>query len=496
MLSPRFCICPFLIALLGGTIAFADPPATQPAEAAAAAPVTTTLPKSLDPQPWREFGYGLSLHPPRDVQATAATSDGALVNFLVPEVGNISVNIHHTDERMAVEQVIKRAGEQLGYRFPSAVEVHRRALRPGGRPGGLVVFKVLDPERGDWVLAMAVMRIDPYTYASIELTCPEPQLEAALPTFMDVLSSITLLPPAELEKQRTVLLKSGDDLLAQFSPQRLSAWVEAEQDAAPTGRWYRVLQDGKDVGGQLVQVQATGGPRDGKLRFLIRSRIESSSGSFDTVAEYTETMDGDSETWSVVTTQRDAKGVGVGAGAGAEATGLRPSDNPITRWAETGVRGMLQLPVRREGRWVAGDWTDAIKVTREGGGHKPQGDGPAPLASAQPDVNQWATPEVAYLSQPRAELLGAMLRGATQPRTYAFYSYYGPTKRVALRFVQMRPMEDGTYLVMTRPDPHRGVRMSQYNARGELLRERLGDGRELVPSTAEEVEAIWRAKGS
>jgi hypothetical protein len=180
----------------------------------------------------------------------------------------------------------------------------------------------------------------------------------------------------------------------------------------------------------------------------------------------------DYESWSIRTTVRERKEFQPGekpatlpARPGAQAPAAEPKPPQVTEttWLETGVRN-----------------GDVITIIRE----SPTGI----------DRFTWQKPRLGYISQVELFLMAPLIPRDNQD--YGFYAYYPNTGTISFRTIRaVASGEEGAgFRIYSRPAPDSPEQVSEYNAAGQLLRRALAEGRDVVPTTREELAKLWNVK--
>ncbi|MEX0745762.1 MAG: hypothetical protein WD118_09175 [Phycisphaeraceae bacterium] len=408
---------------------------------------------------WGESGFGLSLRPPAGAQTVESTTDGALVTFRVPDELTMRVYLHQADDAVTLDQVQEWALGQFLFLFPSATEVEddTREQRIAGRPGAR--WYLLVPAGDEqWVAGQAFMMIDPQTVAMFQFESDAHSYRAARRRFEAVLDTVQLLEPAELDRQRTALVEAGDAWLAELTPERIKAALRKRA-------LLRVLEGDRDVGYERREARATEKLGEAGLELDVRSRVmRKPDEAFDTARSYFMSDDGDTEIWSIVTTQRDVeRRRNLNRPSGDSPAAM---DAPRTgNFADTGLRSGNRITVSREG-------------------------------ATQINEKQWDVPPEGYLSQVGAYAMPSLLveqarERSELPPAMAFYAYHPSAGRLALRQVRVEAHDHGGWVVFDRPAPDRAEQMSIYDVRGRLVERRMGDGRVFKPATEAELRDAW-----
>lgn len=450
-------------------------------------------PLPLAEQRWDELAYGLSLRPWAGAQTLEPPPPGMLAQFVGEGIqlrvfvrqageerqarqrqhqGQLRAQRRAPVEEIDMEQVMEWAPRRMAFTNPDASVLEQNLGRIADRPAARLVYHIpsarsLDPDsawsrllrqrlvgggqgepEGDWILAQAFMQIDPYTVVRFELSAGLEVQDRALATFGALLESVELTDPRELDEHRRQWIAAGEQWLNGLDPAHRQAHLHEP-------RWLRILKDGEDVGYRRVTREAVTELGEPGVRVEVAEHLHTQQASFDSFSEFFESDDGLMEMWSIRTAQQrgDAMAQRLHPGGAASRSAA----------AETGLRSGQSLTVSSEG-------------------------------PEQLDEQEWPELPQAYLSQVNLHLLGRLLPRDEQ-RTLAFYAYHSASDRVALRIVRVVPLEQGGYRVYQRPTPEHREEVATYDAEGRLLQRRLADGRVIVPTTEQELAAIWLEQG-
>ena len=107
------------------------------------------------------------------------------------------------------------------------------------------------------------------------------------------------------------------------------------------------------------------------------------------------------------------------------------------------------------------------------------------------DRIQWRKPLDGYISQTELYFINRLF--PRESATYGYYAYYPNSGKVSFRTLKVVP--DGAvnagFRVYSRPAPDAPEQMYEYDSKGVFQRLELGEGRELIPTTREELAKIW-----
>lgn len=430
---------------------------------AAAGTSTTHADESLlADERWGETAFGLSLRPPADAAMSQQTADGAIITFRVDDDMTLRVYFRQAEEQVTLDLVRERAAQQFSFYYPSAVVVEDDVaeVRIAGRRGARWYF-VIPSDQGEWIAGQAFMMIDPFTIAMFQYESEAHSYERSRKIFEALLDSVELMPPDELDAQRTALVEAGDAWLLQVTREQVEAVLPARQ-------YLRVLQAGEDVGYQRVITERTEQLGEAGLSMRIQTRnMAGANRAYDSQNELFVGDGGQTEVWSSVTTLRPTGRAGQPS-AGLQPRGAGPQggqgQGQEQTWTDTGLRSRSRISVSREG---------PTKI----------------------DNKNWDVPPLAYLSQVMIQAAPALMAeqavAGDPPAPMAFYAYDTSAGRLLLRTMRIEPTNDGGWRVFDRPAPDQAEQIFQFDPQGQLLERRRGDGRVYRPTTDDEIRAIW-----
>ena len=405
----------------------------------------------LKAERWSGDAFGISMRPPRGTQAVQATADNAVVKFAGDNT-TYSFYIRRTSEPVKLKQVRDRGVQQFTFTYPNAVPLkdptHR--LEIAGRKAFKLYFLVGEQDAENWVGGQAYMLLDPTTVAVFQLQCAASAIDTKKTTFEQMLRSVRLEDPKKLDQQRKRLLKAGQRWREQITPEQL-------KQALPRTQWFRIKQNGKDVGYMRWRFESEANELAEKgVRLRVRKRVIAGKHVFDTDNEFFLAYDGKTELWSIRSTRRLKDDLETQRKSKLPQRGQGPKAQSS---ADVGVRAGGKITVNRQ-------------------------------TPTSIDEHKWPTPPTAYLSQLAARVLMRHLPH-NQPRRMLFYAYHPESSKLALRHVHVRPLKRGRFKVRVRPAPGSGFHTSIYNADGRLIRRKLPNGRVIEPATKQEMRRAW-----
>jgi len=399
-----------------------------------------------NPTRWSEQAYGMSFTPPSGWVMVEQTDDGAMVKFLSRANTTLSVYIRKSNSALELTAVKRKALQNFAFLYPSALPLKQDQdpIRIADRQGIGLYLVTPDPKQGDWVFAQAFMLIDPTTLAIFQLDCDAVGLDQANSTFKDMLESVRLEDPVELDRARSVRLQRTKDWLDSIDPEQIKTAIVPEQ-------WLRIVQGDKDVGYLRVRRFDEDNHVPPGNSVHVQSHIVQGGNTYDTEGSYFEADDRSVEFWTITTTLRAETAAIHSPGA--------PPQPKIENWRQTGLRD-----------------GDRIEVSQET---------PTNIKSFP-----WTKPPASYLSQVDLFNLPAMLPH-DQPTELAFYAFHPVARKLSLRTLRIEPLPGGGYRVFDRPTPDRAEQIATYDHNGKLLERKMPDGRTYHATTAQELKRIW-----
>lgn len=367
----------------------------------------------------------------------------------------------------------------------------------------------LDNDAKGWYMAQAFMQLAPNAFVVVQLEVGQESFEKVKPIFEEVVKSLQVQNPKELDELRKDLIKKGDTLDKTLNHRRLLGAMLPEvstpivdDEGRPAGvkplrlQYLRVLENGKDIGWMkvvnrerrdqivVVDVKEELDPKTGRMRKVrdaqtreqgingigvdVYARLHVANRAVDSHSQMFLAEDGQYESWSIRTTVRDRVDADPDAKAKpalnppkAPAKAVPPPRHHIRTWLETGVQNREQITIIRE----SPTGIDRVNYRR---------------------------PVDGYITQTELYLLAPLL-----PRENfdcGFYAYYPNTGNISFRTLRVVADGDkaGNFRVYSRPSPDSPEQVTEYDREGNLTRRYLGEGREVVPATREELAKVWK----
>lgn len=399
-------------------------------------------------QRWQEHSYGISLKPPVGWRQVSQTGDEALVRFYSPAGNLIRLDVKDSAVDLTVADLIPKAIHQLGGVYPSARITGQKKFDLAGRPVALIYFSIPDRKRGPWVLGQAYAQLTKRSFAMLQMEVGQAQFKSCQVLFEAILESIDIQDPQQLDQLRQSQVELGHSWLTSLATTRLQESMKSEQ-------WLRMVDhDDNDIG--YIRVRQKRKIEMGKpgVNVEIQSRIVVDQSAYDTISKFFASNDGESELWSVRTTERPRH---------ANASKTRSGRTNTQSWAQTGVRSKDQITVSLE---------------RPSGIQK----------------YQWKRPPKGYLSQVQIHLLEPLLHPPNINETLGFYAYYPNAQKVTFRTSRIDSAEDGSYVIYSRLSPDQDEQASYYDAKGKLLRRVLPGGSKILPTNKNRLRMKWQIR--
>ncbi len=309
----------------------------------------------------------------------------------------------------------------------------------------------------------------PDQFVVFELVVPEKRFARVRPIYEASVATARFEDPTTAMQMRQAALDAGRVLLASVGPEDYRRAMHEEE------RWFRLYRpaetgEGEDTElgyrgvrfweGQRGEINPGRSSRDfnaterqeGLLcRIQARVLIDASTIA-DTTATFFMTQDREQEAWYVATAVRDR------------------SERQLAFASETGTRDGEEL---------------VVKITRAG---------------SEANILKPSIGTRAYLNQFETFVLPALLVEAAGEGTLAFsevafYAYRSATQAVSLRTEDVAREASGQVQLTTTLREGAPPKQSIYNADALLLRVEEGDGSVWVPTTKDDLFALWRSKG-
>ncbi|MEM9915657.1 MAG: hypothetical protein AAF911_11910 [Planctomycetota bacterium] len=468
--------------------------------------------RGQDAPRWSEVGYGVSLTPPPET----VQIEGRAVTWLDPRGFSVSFEIAYSDQSVDLETMTANAMVQMGFAqaTPRLLDAQGRPtdkpplpVRIADRPAVLMYFELDQQDKPDWFYelsnlkredqlawfyAQAIVMLEPHAAVIVKLTATRDNQEIGQEAFEQVVASLNVPLASELDEIREARVEKADAWLKSTTPE---AWAAA----LPRDQWYRLIFREKDIG--HVRLRSTRDPAElnrigqeapGTVAVVDRREYLGEQ-TLDTRSILYAHDDNEREYWETTTTLRpSAKPRGLAAGGQMQ---------PLT-WVHIGIRGTRQVSARNaEGDTVQRNLNvvtiisetppNADAVRQILNHERFRGDQDAGNIRGHVDENQeWVAPDRSYLSQMQVWTLGKMLPH-DEAGVYCFSAYHSDTGKPGLRTVEVRPLDDGGWVVFDRPTSKLSPTRSVYNADGQLVERVTPQGVRLVPTTPEELAEVW-----
>ncbi len=368
-------------------------------------------------------------------------------------------------------------------------------------------------DKRPWVVGQAFMQLSPQNFVTLQMECSYEKFESSKEIFEAVIRSIDVQHPDDLNKVRKQLIDRGDVIRKTFSFDKLKGSLLPEvsvpivdENGKPAGvaplrlQYLRVVDGAEDRGWMKVvhrlrrdeiirlETRVEIDPKTGRKKY-IKLPVEREAGvnglgidvyyrlilgptkAIDTHSQLFLSQDGNYESWATRTTVREHKDP-TAAAVEAKSAKLKPAPAPapvdpkkpaapaVTQvtYMETGVRTHDEITIIREG--PSGVERFAWK--------KPHG----------------------YISQIELMQLSGLL--PRQDEEYGFYAYHPQTGSISFRTVRVLSEGENGFRIYSRPTPDAPEQMSDYDKVGALTRRNLAEGRDVIPTTREELAKLYK----
>jgi hypothetical protein len=288
------------------------------------------------------------------------------------------------------------------------------------------------------------------------------------------LASVTIDSPQRISDEREARLTAGAALIASFD-------VATLKELAGLDQWFRhyhpaaqgeasgdieigvshiFVREGKrgELNAERKPSQYDKAERQDGLLLTVQGRVILDGERqiyYDTLAQYWMSWDNAVEAWSIVASRKH-------------------KDNAISE-AETGYRIAKSI----------GEPNGVLHVVKSG------------VEGANRDPRQWALPDY-YLAQPFSWLLGHLMASTNAPAgDYSFYAYDSGLGSLSLRqdVWEPTPGGEGAGALTSRFTAQAPPVTSHFDSAGKLVRRERPDGSLTVPTTVQEIQRIWNARG-
>lgn len=444
-------------------------------------------------QVWDDNGYGIRVTLPEAAQIVPLAKDPALVRFNFAGDVAITLLVNRLDRPVPLEKILAQAVKDAMFRYSPAVGVEDDTpnMPIAGRPSARYMLLVGDQPNKRWLYGHAITLYEPGTVLSLQIEAPSSQYNRATDLYDQVIAGVQVDNLRQTDQLQVEQLKTGQAWLEGLDPQTLNALSHGST-------LQRIIQDNRDVGYRKMTLR-----QDRELgleghRLLIQSRNSGPTVRVDTINTIFLAGDKENEVWSMRYTERpEARQPANGA---ARLPQPKPSQRAATHtrtWTDTGVRSVDAVTDPRSGRPVrnrAGSEirVPQIRVTREVPVAQPMGRAD-PLKKGSVEKLAWRVPPVGYMSQVYVNLLPWLLDADTPDMT--FYAYHPGLATLTSLSVRVEPDEQTNgFTAYVRPSPRHPQQRWRYDAHGRLLEMILDQNNRIVPSNAEEIQAIWQGR--
>jgi len=388
---------------------------------------------------WTEQKYGLSLRLPVGARTVSHTADEYLLRLVHEQQDyQMTVAVRRSREALTLERVAESAQLQVVDAEPTARLIEQEQTSVGERPARVLLFRVPADQARDALLGQAILRIDPFTFAVLEIRgslADQPHLRRVLNA---MLGTLRIADQEQLAAERKAAVERSTAWRERLTVDQIEAAVGGEA-------YFRLLQNGEDIGYlRVVSRMETFNNQRGP-EVSVATHLEMDGRRVDSVAEYFRPADSAvGEAWSIRTTIR--------------APGME--DRTIV---ETGAGTTGFIEVKQDG--TAGVASKNLRFARPPNGYLPQADG-------------WLLPRLI----PR-ETAGV----------YGFYWYHNNEQAVTFRRDRVTPTLDG-FVIVTQLTPNSPELTARYDAEGNLREKQLGGGRVLKRTDLRQLRTLWNLR--
>ncbi len=402
----------------------------------------SALGQRLAEERWSEKRYGISLRPPLGAKLLEQTGDDYLLRILDPAgLYQITIAARQSRSPLTLEEVARAAQMQIVDAHPATELIeHKKDMNIGALPAQRMYFGVPQPQGSDALFGQLVARVNDRLFIVLEVRGSiddQPQLRRV---FEAVGNTLQVEDQQALAEQRRKAIEAGRQWAASLTPERL-------REAMHEPRYFRLLEDGRDVGYLRVDCEAGQFSQQDGVSIVVQTHIETGNAKVDSKAEYFRPFDAIvGEAWSIRTTVR------------------RPGPNAQAQTAvETGAGTSEGIDIHVDG-----------------------------TAGVQSSHHTFPRPPQGYLPQVDARLLPRLLPHDAVGE-YGFYWYNPATRKVIFRIDRLTPTVDG-FVISSRLGANADPLRASYDAQGNLLEKDLGSGRTLKRSNLESLKTLWQLR--
>lgn len=408
-----------------------------------------------------------------------------MISITTPKTTNVATGI-----KDSLDQIVSLLQGSFGITDPSqksvvstSAEVLERTddLIIRGQAAGRVYMRLPAAQNKKIVKGYTIFNPSPKQFVMFELVTLSDAYAEVKPTYEVIVATTTFKDATVLNTDRALAIKAGERIFSDLSDadymsamgakeswQRLYAPAKSGSDEDATELGYRGLAFWKgrrgEVNPELPRSKwAEADNQEGYLAKLTVRLLDTvvpvggadkqrQTAFIDTVAVYFMTTDRKEEAWSVRMVKRDVTGKELG------------------RWTETGAR-------------LGNEVTAIVGESKDGG--RPI------LAPFSPD---------GYICQVETYLLPtfmvrAGIKGSVETLEAGFYSFRDESVSFRRDVLKADPQRAGTWTMTTRFRDEGQPQTYVFNAKGDLIRTELADGRLWEPVEIDWLYKLWQRKG-
>jgi YD repeat-containing protein len=418
---------------------------------------------------WYDHSQGITATIPADARVVDAQLLGnpdALVRFVGPRGQSdyrITITVKNNPRAAPMENVMETAKSEIAISAIDFTIEHEAIEQINDLPVGLLYCRHLNRHRSvqadiignaapkPWVMGQAFIARSADTLIVVTLDVDEDMFNRGRDVFERLIRNMSIEDVDRLSERRKELVQRGIDWRSRLDYDKLLAACIDEQ-------LFRITQGGNDIGYLRVRQRPDEQMQFSGIRIDMQARIFKDTSTVDSQSNFFLSQELSTEFWSVRITERP-----LNPGNRTAAPGMGEST-----YLETGLRSH-----------------DRIEVTVEDAFGK--------------KFHNWQTPLAGYIAQVELLLLGQLAADVGPAAQEAdagvgdmgFYAYFSAANTLSFRTERIERNADGSYRLLTRPNPGRPQYVTQYDAQGRFLRQELPDGSVMVPTTRAELAARW-----
>jgi hypothetical protein len=409
---------------------------------------------------WYDHSQGITVTIPADariVEAQLMNDPDALVRFVGPRGPGdyrITITAKNNPHGAPIENVMETAKSEVAISAIDFTIEHESIETINNLPVGLIYYRHLKRHRSvqadvignaapkPWMMGQAFIARSSDTLIVVTLDVDEDGFNRGRDVFDRLLRTMSIEDVERLTERRKELVQRGIDWRGQLNYDQLLGGCVDEQ-------LFRITQGGNDVGYLRMRQRPDEQMQFSGIRIDMQARVYKTGSTVDTQSSFFLSEELSTEFWSIRITERP----------------LNPGDRTAT--LGSGESTYLETGLRSHNR---------IEVTVEDAFGK--------------KFHTWRMPLAGYISQVEMLLLGQLATSA-EPGEMGFYAYFSSANSLSFRTERIERNDDGSYRLLTRPNPGRPQYVTHYNPQGRFVRQELPDGSLMLPATRAELAGRW-----